>query len=49
MILGVCDWLSTKMQFSAKNIRITFVLLILFGGLGVGAYFILWFIKLLSK
>jgi len=49
MILGVCEWLSTKTQFSAKNIRILFVLLVLFGGLGVGAYLILWLVKVLSK
>ncbi|GAB7255721.1 MULTISPECIES: PspC domain-containing protein [Polaribacter] len=49
MILGVCEWLSTKTQFSAKNIRILFVLLVLFAGLGIGAYFILWLVKILSK
>lgn len=49
MILGVCEWLSTKTQFSAKNIRILFVLLVIFGGLGIGAYLILWLVKILSK
>ncbi|WP_228455105.1 PspC domain-containing protein [Polaribacter haliotis] len=49
MILGVCEWLSTKTQFSAKNIRIVFVLLVLFAGLGLGAYLILWLVKILSK
>lgn len=49
MILGVCEWLSTKTQFSAKNIRIVLVLLVLFGGLGIGAYLILWLVKVLSK
>lgn len=49
MILGVCEWLSTKTDFTAKNIRIVLVLLVLFGGLGIGAYFILWLVKILSK
>ena len=48
MILGVCEWLSTKTQFTAKNIRILLVLLVLFGGLGIGAYIILWLVKLIS-
>lgn len=49
MILGVCEWLSTKTNFTAKNIRILFVLLVLFAGLGIGAYLILWLVKILSK
>ncbi|WP_166386058.1 MULTISPECIES: PspC domain-containing protein [unclassified Polaribacter] len=49
MILGVCQWLSTKTQFTAKNIRILFVLLVLFAGLGLGAYLILWLVKIVSK
>mgnify|MGYP003625652658 FL=1 len=49
MILGVCEWLSTKTQFTAKNIRILLVLLVLFAGLGIGAYFILWLVKILSN
>jgi phage shock protein PspC (stress-responsive transcriptional regulator) len=48
MILGVCEWLSTKTQFTAKNIRILLVLLVVFGGLGIGAYLILWLVKLIS-
>jgi len=49
MILGVCEWLATKSNFTAKNIRILFVLLVLFAGLGIGAYLILWLVKILSK
>ena len=49
MILGVCDWLSTKTQFSAKEIRIFFVITVLLAGFGVGLYLILWLVKLLSK
>ena len=49
MILGVCEWLSTKTEFSAKNIRIFFVLTVLLAGFGVGLYLILWLVKVLSK
>ena len=49
MILRVCEWLSTKTNFTVKNIRILFVLLVLFAGFGIGAYLILWLVKLLSK
>jgi len=41
--------LSTKTNFTVKNIRILFVLLVLFAGFGIGAYLILWLVKLLSK
>ncbi|WP_088324174.1 PspC domain-containing protein [Polaribacter tangerinus] len=49
MIFGVCEWLSTKTNFTAKNIRILFILLVLFAGLGVGAYLIFWMVKILSR
>ncbi|RCS26069.1 PspC domain-containing protein [Polaribacter sp. WD7] len=49
MILGVCEWLSTKTQFTAKNIRIFFVLAVLLAGFGIGAYLILWLVKIFSK
>ena len=49
MILGVCEWLSTKSDFEAKNIRIAFVVAFLLGGLGLGVYLILWLVKMLSK
>lgn len=49
MILGVCEWLSGKTNFTAKNIRILFVLLVLLAGFGIGLYLILWLVKLLSK
>lgn len=49
MILGVCEWLSTKTNFTAKNLRILFVVLVLFAGFGVGAYLILWLVKVLSN
>ena len=49
MILGVCEWLSTKTQFTGQNIRIFFVLTFLFAGFGLGLYLILWLVKVLSK
>ena len=49
MILGVCEWLASKTNFTAKNYRILFVLLVLLAGFGVGAYLILWLVKVLSK
>jgi phage shock protein PspC (stress-responsive transcriptional regulator) len=49
MILGVCEWLSTKTGFEAKNIRIFFVLTVLLAGFGIGLYLVLWLVKVLSK
>ena len=49
MILGVCEWLSTKTQFTTKNFRIFFVLAALIGGFGLGAYLLLWLVKVISK
>ena len=49
MILGVCEWLSTKTKFSAKEIRIFFVLMVLLAGFGIGLYLILWLVKVFSK
>ena len=49
MILGVCEWLSTKTNFTAKEFRILFVLLVLLAGFGIGAYLILWLVKVLSN
>ena len=48
MILGVCDWLATKTSFTAKNIRIFFVLLVLLAGTGVALYLVLWLVKVIS-
>jgi phage shock protein PspC (stress-responsive transcriptional regulator) len=49
MILGVCEWLSTKTEFTAKNFRILFVLFVLLAGFGIGAYLVLWLVKVLSN
>jgi phage shock protein PspC (stress-responsive transcriptional regulator) len=37
------------MDFSAKNIRIFFVLAVLLAGFGIGLYLVLWLVKVLSK
>lgn len=49
MVLGVCEWLSTKTNFNAKEIRIFFILTVLLAGAGIGIYLILWLVKTLSK
>jgi phage shock protein PspC (stress-responsive transcriptional regulator) len=49
MILGVSDWLSPKINVEAKYIRIGFVAAVLFAGVGIGFYLILWIVKLLTK
>lgn len=49
MILGVCEWLSPKLNIETKIIRIAFVLAVLLAGFGIALYLILWIIKLLSK
>lgn len=49
MILGVCDWLSGKVNVEAKILRIIFVIGVLFAGVGLGIYLILWIVKLIAK
>ncbi|WP_256467963.1 PspC domain-containing protein [Seonamhaeicola sp. ML3] len=49
MILGVSEWVSTKLGWKASHIRIAFVVSVLLFGFGVGLYLILWIVKLLSK
>ncbi|TYA70011.1 PspC domain-containing protein [Seonamhaeicola marinus] len=49
MILGVSDWLATKLGWKASHIRIAFVVSVLLFGFGIGLYIILWIVKLLSK
>ncbi len=49
MILGVSDWLSSKLGWQASHIRIAFVVAVLIFGVGIGLYLILWLVKVLSK
>ncbi len=49
MILGVSEWLSGKLEWKASHIRIAFVVSVLFFGVGLGLYLILWVVKMFSK
>ncbi|GAA4852374.1 PspC domain-containing protein [Algivirga pacifica] len=49
MILGVSKWLSVKLGWSVTVIRVAFVLGVLFFGIGLAPYLILWVIKIFSK
>lgn len=49
MILGVSGWLSEKLGWKVSTIRIAFVIGILFFGVGLGLYLILWIVKMFSK
>ncbi|TLX74714.1 PspC domain-containing protein [Labilibacter sediminis] len=49
MILGVSEWLSDKLGWNANYIRIAFVVGVLFFGVGLGLYLILWLVKMFSK
>ncbi|WP_319480287.1 PspC domain-containing protein [uncultured Draconibacterium sp.] len=49
MILGVSEWLSGKLGWDVKMIRIAFVVGVLFAGVGLGLYLILWIVKMFSK
>ncbi|WKD85487.1 hypothetical protein KCTC32516_00828 [Polaribacter huanghezhanensis] len=49
MILGVSEWLSGKLGWKVQNIRIAFVVCVLFAGFGIGLYLILWVVKMFSK
>ncbi len=49
MILGVSGWLGKKIGMKEQTVRILFVVGILFFGVGLGLYLILWIIKLLTK
>ena len=49
MILGVCSWLSKKLNVDATILRIIFVIAALGYGTGLGIYLILWVVKAVSK
>lgn len=49
MILGVSQWLSEKLGWDVKLIRIAFVVSVLIFGAGLGLYLILWVVKMFSK
>lgn len=49
MVLGVAEWLSKKLGWNVRSIRILFVVSVIFFGIGIGVYLILWLVMLLSK
>lgn len=49
MILGVSEWLGSKVGMQAKHVRIAFILGAIFAGVGIGLYLILWVVKLITK
>jgi len=49
MILGVCQWLSGKLNIDVTVIRIIFVVLLLIFGTGILLYLVLWLVKTFSK
>jgi phage shock protein PspC (stress-responsive transcriptional regulator) len=49
MILGVSEWLASKLNTEAKIIRIAFVVFSLLGGAGILLYLILFVVKMLGN
>ena len=49
MILGVSEWLSSKLGWNTTHVRIAFVVSVLVFGAGIGLYLILWIVKMFSK
>ena len=49
MILGVSEWLGSKLGWHVTYIRIAFIISVLFFGAGIGLYLILWILKMFSK
>lgn len=49
MILGVCQWLSEKLGWDVRLLRVGFAVAVLFFGAGLGLYLILWVVKMFSK
>jgi len=49
MLLGVASWLEHKLGWDATIIRIAFVIAMIFYGVGLGLYLILWVVKMLDR
>lgn len=49
VIAGVCGGVAEFFNVDAKIVRIVWVIAVLFGGVGVLAYLLLWIIGLLVK
>ena len=48
MILGVSGWLGNKIGVKETVVRLAFLIGILFFGVGLLTYLILWFVKILT-
>jgi len=49
MILGVCDWLSRRLDINVDYLRVGFVLLTILGGSGILLYLIFFLIKAIKN
>ena len=49
VIAGVCGGVAEFLNVDAKIVRIVWVIAVLFGGVGVLAYLLLWIIGLMVK
>lgn len=47
MVLGVSEWISSKMNFDVGHVRLAFIVFALLG-FGILLYLILWAVKLLN-
>lgn len=49
MLLGVCEWLSGRLDMNVDHLRIGFVLLFILGGSGLLLYVIFFIIKMIKN
>ena len=49
MILGVSAWLASKIGLTEKQVRLLFLLELLFLGAGIGLYLMLWLVKIFTE
>ncbi|TKG91921.1 PspC domain-containing protein [Puteibacter caeruleilacunae] len=49
MILGVSKWLGNRVNMKESHVRIAFVILFLFAGIGILAYLISWLFMILAS
>ena len=49
VVAGVCGGVANLLGVDAKIVRIVWVIAVLFGGVGVLAYLLLWIIGLMQK
>jgi len=49
MLLGVCEWLSGRLDINVDHLRIGFVILTILGGSGILLYLIFFVIKAIKN